>query len=316
MTAMPVSVVQTTIKTKVSPGLESLTIVGSPRALFRPLGLLRLLQLFSTCLAFSLVAYKGAWMGAMANWCMFSWCFCFSMTLLVLSLELGGFQSRFPLSWLDFPITCASYGVLFCLSSSIIYPITCVRFMAHGSARKFAVSATIFSCIACVAYITEVAWTRTRPGEMTGYMATVSGQLKVFESFVACVIFVFISNPQLYMHELALEWCLAVYAICFVLTMVIIVLNLGNCSNIVPMPLPTFLTSMAFLSVLMYTTAVVLWPLYQFSEASPGQSQRTTDATCQYTRPHSVCSWDRHLVVAILTGVNLLTYIADFIHSS
>ncbi|KAL6089374.1 hypothetical protein STEG23_019591 [Scotinomys teguina] len=136
MSVMPVSVVHTTIKTKVSPGLESLTIVGSPRALFRTLGLLRLLQLSSTCLAFSLVAYRGAWMGCMGNWCMFSWYFCFSVTLVILSLELSGFQNLLPLSWLELPITCASYALLFCLSSSILYPIIYGRFLAHESARK------------------------------------------------------------------------------------------------------------------------------------------------------------------------------------
>ncbi|CAH6787309.1 LOC100912321 [Phodopus roborovskii] len=310
-----VTVTHTTIKTSVWPGLESLTIVGCRRALIRPLGLLRLLQLLSTCLTFSLVAHGRAWMGSMGNWCMFSWCFCFSMTLVILIIELSGLQNRIPLSWLNFPITCTSYGVLFCLSSSIIYPITYVRFLAYGYARNHAVSATIFSCIACVSYITEVTWTQERPGGITGYMATVPGQLKVFESFVACVIFLFISNPYLYKFEPVLEWCVAVYAICFILTMVTIILNLVNCTNIVPIPFSTFLTGITFLCVLLYTTAIVLWPLYQFSEGFHGQPHRTMDATCLYKRPHSVCVWDRRLAVSVLTGVNLLAYMADFIYS-
>ncbi|KAL1773155.1 Myeloid-associated differentiation marker [Sigmodon hispidus] len=310
-----VTVTQTTIKTKVSPGLESLTIVGSPRALLRPLGLLRLLQLSSTCLAFSLVAYRHAWMGSTGNWCMFSWCFCFSMTLTILSLELSGFQNRYPLSWLAFPNTCATYGLLFSLTTSIIYPITYVRFLTQGHTRKHAVAATIFSCISCVAYATEIAKTQAMPNEMFGYMATVSGRLKVFESFVACVIFVFLSHPQIHRHEPALEWCVAVYAICFTLTMVIILLSLGNYTKIITIPFINISTGMAFLSVLLYTTTIVLWPLYQFNELFQGQPYRIKDVVCHYKGPHSVCNWDRRLAVAILTAINLLAYMADFIYS-
>ncbi|XP_012972615.1 myeloid-associated differentiation marker-like [Mesocricetus auratus] len=300
--------------TRVSPGGESLTVVGSRHALIRTLGLLRLLQLLSTCVTFSLVAHGGIWLGSMGKWCMFSWCFCFSMTLMILIVELGGFQNRIPLSWLDFPITCASYAFFFCLSASIIYPITYVRFLGQGYARKRAVTATIFSSIACMAYATEVTWTQARPGRVNSYMTSVPGKLKVFESFIACVIFLFISNPHLYMLEPALEWCVAVYSICFILTMVIIVLNLGNCTNIVPMPFPTFLKSVTYLSVFLYATAIVLWPLYQFSAQFNGHPHRKMDVTCQYKYPHSVCAWDRRLAVAILTGVNLLAYIADFMH--
>ncbi|ERE92226.1 myeloid-associated differentiation marker [Cricetulus griseus] len=308
-------VTQTTIKTSASPGLESLTVVGSSRALIRPLGLLRLCQLLSTCLAFSLVAHGRNWMGPMGNWCMFSWCFCFSMTLLILIIELSGFLSRVPLSWLDFSITCANYAVFFCLTSSIIYPVTYVQFLAYGSDRNRAIVATVFSCIACVAYATEVTWAQARPGGIAGYMATVPGRLKVVETFVACVIFLFINNPRLYKLEPALEWCVAVYAICFILTMVAIILKLGNWTNIIPIPFPTFLKSLAFVSVLMYTTAIVIWPLYQFNEVFHGQPHRATDANCQYKHPHSVCAWDRRLAVAVLTGFNLLAYLADFMYS-
>ena len=114
---MPVTVTRTTITTtSSSSGLGFPTTVGSARALAQPLGLLRLLQLISTCVAFSLVASVGAWTGAMGNWSMFTWCFCFAVTLIILIVELGGLQARFPLSWRNFPITYACYAALFCLS--------------------------------------------------------------------------------------------------------------------------------------------------------------------------------------------------------
>uniref|UniRef100_A0A8C0ZR28 MARVEL domain-containing protein n=1 Tax=Castor canadensis TaxID=51338 RepID=A0A8C0ZR28_CASCN len=289
---------------------------GIPSGTDQPLGLLRLLQLLSTCVAFSLVASVGAWTGPMGNWSMFTWCFCFAVTLIILIVELGGLQARFPLSWRNFPITYACYAALFCLSASIIYPTTYVQFMSHGRSRDHAIAATTFSCIACVAYATEVAWTRARPGEITGYMATVPGLLKVLETFVACVIFAFISDPNLYQRESALEWCVAVYAICFILAAVAILLNLGDCTNMLPIPFPSFLSGLALLSVLMYATALVLWPLYQFNERYGGQPRRSRDVSCAYRHPHSVCPWDRRLAVAILTAVNLLAYLADLVYSA
>lgn len=315
---MPVTVTRTTVTTTstTSSGLGSPTILGSPRALTQPLGLLRLLQLLSTCVAFSLVASVNAWVGFTGNWCMFAWCFCFAVTLIIILVELGGLQARFPLSWRNFPITYACYAALFCLSASVIYPTTYVQFLSHGRSRDHAIAATAFSCIACVAYATEVAWTRARPGEITGYMATVPGLLKVVETFVACIIFAFISDAYLYKHKPALEWCVSVYAICFILAAVAILLNLFDCTNVLPIPFPSFLSGLALLSVLFYASAMVLWPLYQFDEKYGGYSERRQDSSCRSSHVHYVCAWDRRLAVAILTAINLLAYVADLVYSA
>lgn len=215
----------------------------------------------------------------MGNWSMFTWCFCFAVTLVILIVELAGIRPRFPLSWHNFPSTCTCYAALFCLSSSVIYPTTYVQFVGHGGSRDHAIAATTFSSIACLAYAAKVALT-----------------------LVACIIFAFISDPGLYQREPAPEWCVA---ICFILAAVTILMNLWECTNLLPIPFPTFLSGLAFLSVLFYASALVLWPLYQFSEKYHGQPRRSMDAACAYRHPHNVCNWDRRLAVAILTGINL-----------
>ncbi|XP_017390322.1 myeloid-associated differentiation marker-like [Cebus imitator] len=302
--------------TTVTTTVGSPTVVGSPRALTHPLGLLRLLELLSTCVAFSLVASAAAWAGPMGNLSMFIWCFCFAMTLVILLVELGGFYARFPLFWHNFPITFACYSALSCLLASIIYPTTYVQFLSHGRTRDHAITATVFSCIACVAYTTEVARTWASPGEIAGYMATHLGLLKVLETFVACIIFVFISSPYLYHNRPALEWCVAVYAICFVLAALTILLSLGHCTNMLPIPFPRFLLGLALLSVTLYATALVLWPLYQFGEKYSAQVRRAVDVSCSDRNPYHVCSWDRRLAVTILTAVNLLAYVGDLVYSA
>ncbi|XP_038608999.1 myeloid-associated differentiation marker [Tachyglossus aculeatus] len=310
---MPITVTRTTITTtSMSPGGGNHTIVGSPRALTTPLGIVRLLQLLFTCVAFSLVAHIGGWFGSMGDWCMFSWCFCFAMTLVILLVEVGGLQPRVPVSWRNFPITFACYAALFCLSASIIYPVAFVQYLHKGEQKDCGIAATVFSILAFLAYTTEVCWTRARPGEVTGYMATVPGLLKVVETFVACVIFVFISNTNSYERHGALKWCLAVYCIFFILSLAAILLCVGECTSWLPCSFHTFLSGYTLLAVLAYATATVLWPLYQFSSRYGGHS-RPSYCPQNYGNP---CLWDRLLAVAVLTAINLLAYLADLIHSA
>ncbi|XP_055108605.2 myeloid-associated differentiation marker-like [Symphalangus syndactylus] len=310
---MPVTVTHPTVTTT----MGSPTVVGSPRALTQALGLLRLLQLVSTCVAFSLVASAGAWKGPMGNWSMFTWCFFFAMTPVILLVELGGFQARFPLFWHNFPITFACYAALLCLSASIIYPTTYVQFLSHGHSHGHAIAAaTVFFGIACVAYATEVAWTRARPGEITGYMASEPGLLKVLETFVACLIFVFISSPYVYHNWPALQWCVVVYALCFILAAFTILLSLGSCTNMLPIRFPSFQLGLALLSVLLYATALVLWPLYQFNEKYGVQPWQARGVSCSDRNPYLVCIWDRQRAVTILTAVNLLAYVGDLVYSA
>uniref|UniRef100_A0A8D1JA49 MARVEL domain-containing protein n=1 Tax=Sus scrofa TaxID=9823 RepID=A0A8D1JA49_PIG len=270
---------------------------------------LRLLQLLSTCVAFSLVASMGTWMGAVSNWSMFIWCFCSTMTIFILIVELCGLQSHFPFSWFNFLIIYTCYAALFCISASIIYLTSYIWFFPPGRSQDHAIAATAFSCIASLAYAMEVAWAWTWIwlGLITGYMATVPGLFKGLEIFMACVIFAFISSPLLYQHQPALVWCVAVYAICFLLAVTALLLNWCNWDNSLPIPFPIFQLGLTLLSVLLYTSALVLWPLYQFDEKVDSQPQKSRDMSCSEGLTYYLCTWDQRLAVAILTGLLILS---------
>ena len=64
---------------------------------------LHLPQLFSMCVAISLVAGRATEQGAAGNWSTSIWCFCFAMTLTVFIVEFYGFHSHFPFFWFNFP---------------------------------------------------------------------------------------------------------------------------------------------------------------------------------------------------------------------
>ncbi|XP_035285660.1 myeloid-associated differentiation marker homolog [Anguilla anguilla] len=278
-----------------------------------PLFWARLAAMVLACVAFS-VAVHGAnlWHGT-GDWCLFCWGFSFVGTLLVLLVEAFGLQARAPVSWKNFPITFACYASLLCLSASIIFPLYFLKgYPGSDRTRDYRIVATVFSCLATVAYLTEVSISKARPGEVVGYMATVPGLLKVCETFVACVIFVFISDPVSYNHHDALKWCLAVYCVCFILSAAIIVLCVGECTGCLPFSFARFLSAFALLAVLMYLSAAIIWPVFQFDSKYSRQTSRPSYCSSSA----GLCPWDKLVAVAVLTVVNFLLYLADLVYSA
>ncbi|XP_068444032.1 myeloid-associated differentiation marker homolog [Clinocottus analis] len=261
----------------------------------------RVAALLFTCVAFSVVAHGAQlYHGGMADWCIFCWAFSFACTLLVLLVELFGLQARAPVSWNNFPITVACYASLLCLSASVIFPLFFLKDQRAGEARDYRIAATVFSCLAAVAYMVEVSLTKARPGEVAGYMATGSGLLKVCQTFVACVIFILVSNPVSYDHHAALKWCMAVYCICFILSMLVVVLCVGEWTGLLPVPFSKFLSAYGLLAVIMYLTATIIWPVFQFDK----NYQRYGRASANL------------IAVAVLTGLNFLLYLADLAYTA
>lgn len=261
----------------------------------------RLAASLFTCVTFSLAAHGANVHGGMADWCIFCWAFSFACTLLVLLVEQFGLQARIPVSWSNFPITVACYAGLLCLSASIIFPLFFLKeqWRQYADERSYRIASTVFSCLAAVAYICEVSLTKAKPGQVAGYMATVPGLLKVWQTFVACIIFILISNPVSYSHHEALEWCMAVYCICFIASMVVVILCVGECTGFLPVPFPQFLSAYGLLAFLMYLSAVIVWPIFTFDR--------------KYRRGGDM---SKQIGVAVLTAINMLLYLADLAYTA
>ncbi|KAJ8272558.1 hypothetical protein GJAV_G00090610 [Gymnothorax javanicus] len=278
-----------------------------------PLLWARLAAMVFACVAFSVAIHGASLHHGTGDWCLFCWGFSFVGTLLVILIEAFGLQARSPVSWKNFPITFACYASLLCLSASIIFPLYFLKgYPGRGSEHDYRIVATVFSCLATVAYLSEVSISKARPGEVAGYMATVPGLLKVCETFVACVIFVFISEPVSYDRHDALKWCLAVYCVCFILSAAIIVLCVGECTGCLPFPFARFLSAYALLAVIMYLSASIIWPVFQFDSKHSRQTRRPSYCG---SGP-GLCDWDKLVAVAVLTVVNFLLYLADLIYSA
>ncbi|NWY35857.1 MYADM protein, partial [Pheucticus melanocephalus] len=271
------------------------------RALTSWVGIARLLAVLLSCLSFSLVASTGHFEGPYGAWCMFTWCFCFAVTLLVLLLELLELYPLLPLSWDDFTSAFSMLAALMVFTSSVVFPSTFISSPCSSSRCARQAVATTASCLCFLAYALEVSLTRAKPGDISSFLSTVPGLLKVFEAYVACLIFSLLDE---YSRKPGLMWCVAVYSICFIFTLLIIIFTIGRCLTYIPCPLEKVLVGYNALALLMYLTAMVVWPLYSLG----GQS-----------RPDPCgkdCLWDKNLGVTFLTIFNLIAYLVDLVYST
>ncbi|KAM6407937.1 myeloid-associated differentiation marker [Rhynochetos jubatus] len=271
------------------------------RAVTSWVGIARLFAVVLSCLAFSLVASTGDFRGPYGTWCMFTWCFCFAVTLLVLLLELLELYPKLPLSWDDFTSAFSMLAALMVVTTSVVFPSIFISSPCSGSKCARQAVATAASCLCFLAYAVEVGLTRAKPGDISSFLSTVPGLLKVFEAYVACLIF---SLLDPYGSEAGLQWCVAVYSICFIFTLLIIIFTIGRCLTYLPCPLEKMMVGYNALALMMYITATILWPLYSFRGRSrPDPCGRN-------------CWWDRHLGVTFLTIFNLIAYLVDLVYST
>uniref|UniRef100_A0A670K268 MARVEL domain-containing protein n=1 Tax=Podarcis muralis TaxID=64176 RepID=A0A670K268_PODMU len=140
--------------------------------------------------------------------------------------------------------------------------------------------------------------TQAKVGEVSTFLATIPGLLKVFETYLACLIFSLVASYQIYAEKPGLQWCLAVYCICFIVTLLIVILTIGRCLATLPIPLEKSLVGFNSLAVLLYLTAAVVWPIYAFEGSS-------RPSTCFRTNPQCI-KWNNKLGVTFLTIFNLI----------
>nr|XP_046272526.1 myeloid-associated differentiation marker homolog [Scatophagus argus] len=267
------------------------------RTLTTPVGIVRILEVIFTCVSFSLGAAAGHRSESFWTWCMFTWCFCFCVTILILLLEFISLSAKLPISWNDFTTAFAMLATLMVLATFVIYPI----FYSCRTCSK-EIIATVISILAFASYAAEVVLTRAKPGEISGFLSTVPGLLKVLEAFVACIIFICLEGIH-YHNFPGLQWCVAVYSICFIFALIVIIFTICRLLALFPTPFDKVLTVCNVLAVLMYITAVVIWPFYSFQN-NPRPSN------C----PQG-CVWDNLVVISFMTCFNLVAYIVDTVYS-
>lgn len=199
------------------------------------------------------------------------------------------------------------------MTASVVYPLFFVQSecpYAGCEVRNFRIAVTVCSILGTVTYGAEVVLCRARPGQaVVGYMATVSGLLKVVQGFVACIIFGALANGSEYSRYAATIYCVVVYAFCFALTAVLVIMTMcGRTRAVRCMPFDRFVVVCTLLEVLLYLSASVVWPVFCFDTKYGSPWRRSS---C----PWGKCPWDSKIVVTVFSFVNFGLYVADLIYS-
>ncbi|MBN3300592.1 myeloid-associated differentiation marker-like protein 2 [Amia ocellicauda] len=280
-------------------------------AVASPVGVARLGQMILGCTTLSLVTHQAGYSAAYGTFCMFVWCFCFAVTVLVFMLDFTRLHSCLRISWDNFTIAFAMLATLMYVTASVVYPLYFLRSECPYNGcevRNYRIVVTVCSCLCTLAYGAEVFFTRAKPGHVVGYMATVSGLLKIVQAFVACIIFGALVNDSQYSRHIATQYCVAVYSFCFTLTVIVVILTVSGKTSALRCPFDRFVVIYTFLAVLLYLSAAIIWPIFCFDKKYGNPSR---PSSC----PQGKCPWDSQLVVAIFTYINMVLYIIDLVYS-
>ncbi|XP_030646863.1 myeloid-associated differentiation marker homolog [Chanos chanos] len=266
------------------------------RSLTLPVGIVRICEFVLTSICIGLVASVARENSSYWPWCMFTWCFCCFFTLFILIMEFTRLHDKVPISWDDFTSAFAMLASLMLFAVSVIYP---TLFNQSKDGRMIGAATISWVCLAL--YVVEVWLASRKPGEISGFLSTIPGLLKILETFVACIIFTAL-DPIRYSKLPGLQWCVAVYSLCFIFALLIILLTIAKLTSVFPFSFDKLAIVYNILALMMYMTAVVLWPLYAFQD-----NARPT--------PCNHCTWDDLVVVTFMTVINLIVYSLDTAYS-
>lgn len=281
-------------------------------AVLSPLGATRMCQLFLGCSIMALVSHGAGYSASYGTFCMFAWCFCFAVTLVVFALDVTRLHSCMPISWDNFTVAFAMLATLMYITATVVYPVYFLEDECPPEGCDvwgYRIAATVCSGLCCFPYGAEVLLTRAKPGAVVGYMATVSGLLKVVQGFVACIIFGALANDNdEYTEYAATQYCVVVYSLCFTLTAVVVALTVSGRTSALPFPFDRFVVVYTFFAVILYMSTALIWPIFSFDQKY-GASVRPEEC------PRGQCTWDSKLVVAVFTCVNTVLYFVDLVYS-
>ncbi|XP_078123942.1 myeloid-associated differentiation marker homolog [Sander vitreus] len=235
-----------------------------------PLFLVRTWEILSGCTTFSLAASlepselnKNAsnleHLHTFRIFCMFTWCFFFTLTLLIHILSVIQFHSLIPISWKNLTVTAAVLGALMCLSASVVFPWI---ILDHQQVSPRPVAAAVASCITFLAYTSESYVLCTQALEQRGYMGSMPGLLKILQLWGGCqmipLLLETVSGPPNGVHTWQLVVSGVSYGACVLMSVVTLVVILGDFAGQCFLPFDRFLAGFSLIGVVLYMVTTVI----------------------------------------------------------
>ncbi|XP_036979884.1 myeloid-associated differentiation marker-like [Acanthopagrus latus] len=237
-------------------------IVLEARDFTSPLFLVRTWEVLSSCTTFSLVAsleHHPVSNVSLPNtfrvFCMFTWCFFFTLTLLIHILSVIQFHSLIPISWKNLTMTVAVLGALMCLSASVVFPWIIIN---HQRPSPHSVPAAVASCLTFLAYTSESYVLCSQAHEQRGYMGSMPGLLKILQLWGGCQM-VPLFAEAVRNGESWQQWVPGfLYGVCVLMSLVTMVVILGDFAGQCLLPFDRFLAAFSLIGVLLYMVATVI----------------------------------------------------------
>ncbi|XP_040891576.1 myeloid-associated differentiation marker-like [Toxotes jaculatrix] len=278
-----------------------------------PLFLVRTWEVLSTCTTFSLVASlepsdknqtnHQSNINSFRIFCMFTWCFFFTLTLLIHILSVIQFHSLIPISWKNLTITVAVLGALMCLSASVVFPWI---IMDHPKRSPHSVAAAVVSCLTFLAYTSESYILCTQAHEQRGYMGSMPGLLKTLQLWGGCQLILLAVEAVCGLPSGEHSWqswvsCMS-YSICVLMSLVTLVVILGDLAGRCLLPFDRFLAGFSLIGVLFYMVATVICFTKVLKLRDPGQSVPNRSAPLV-------------IMETVVASITLLAYTVDLAFS-
>ncbi|XP_058476558.1 myeloid-associated differentiation marker-like protein 2 [Solea solea] len=272
--------------------------VFTPSTLLSGRGALHMAEILLCLVTFVLAAFRGGSSHTYWNYAMFTWAFCFIMTLVITIIEMMKLDivlDLFCMDWPDFATGMAMSSALMTVSVAVIY----ANFYACATC-VYGWVVTVFACLCGLVYVLEVVKDKCLDKKTGTYLAALPGFFKCMEAFVSCIIFISLTG---YRDSIALILCVVAYVIPFPILPVIIATNiLKKVKKLLPFNLDRFVFIFLVISVVLYIFTAIMWPIFMFRN-----NPRPSDC------PPSYCVWAIQFMVAFMTYVNLILFSLDLI---
>ncbi|XP_076842836.1 myeloid-associated differentiation marker-like protein 2 [Brachyhypopomus gauderio] len=253
--------------------------------------------------------YQGVMRNPYGAWCEFVWTFGLVEALLVLLLEKLLCDKMVEMlvlqnTWADLTCGLSISSALMLLSATIIFIVV---FVCASCVTN--IFCTIFSITAFSLYTADAVMAKLQCP--SGYLSGGRGLLRCCQALVACVLLAVVTDFSLFVEHNYIQgvaWCIVVYVVCFVGTVVIILIHLIKLlGGLLCCALDRMEVIFNITALLLYLSAAIVWSirLYMY-----------------YTNEHFVrydWMWDHQLhdlqAATALTYINFFIYLADLIWS-
>ncbi|KAK2820281.1 hypothetical protein Q5P01_023240 [Channa striata] len=263
-------------------------------------GILRLLEIIFSALPFIFLIFRGRMVSPWGVWCQFVWVFCVAVPLVLTVVEarmLHILMAAFLPDWADLSCGLTTLCGVMVASATVVFVVVFICLSCFIDFVCF-----IFSLVATIVFLFD----SLQQKKTSGYLCGRRGILRTAEAFIACIILSaaahqFVTAQWLF-RPLGLICCMIVFALCLLVTVVIIVLKLLQ--HLLSCGLNVVEIVFNVVAVLSYLAAAVLWPFF-------GYARRQYDLyVC------GNCSNANLNTVTVGAIVNLVVYIVDlvFIH--